>query len=213
VATDVRTPELDFLDLGYGKLARILDRTEMYRRLYLSNEGKTRLAHIHGWLTGLYAAGQQEMAEKLVRDLREGLDYLVRNGDYCEYDYAGLHYKVPSRKVVACDDGTFHGLSVSLYEPVHPKLYAETRSAVIMAHPEWYDVEVDVETDRRLSITRQTWFGAELKETIWDLRSNEGRPVYYAYSFNGGFLYHGPGKGEVFAVRIGDTSRAWGLHT
>ena len=34
----------------------------------------------------------------------------------------------------------------------------------------------------------------------------------YAFAFNGGVIYHGPGRGETFTVDFG-SSRMWGIHT
>jgi len=33
----------------------------------------------------------------------------------------------------------------------------------------------------------------------------------YAFSFNGGLLYHGPGQGEIYSVSLSD--RLWSVHT
>lgn len=36
--------------------------------------------------------------------------------------------------------------------------------------------------------------------------------VYYAYRYNGGVIYHGPGAGQSFTVTL-DHTRLWGIHT
>jgi hypothetical protein len=183
-----------------------------------------RFATVVGWLTGLKHAGKADLAASLATDLDAALARLASYGRREEFEVIdGTHaavigrVTVPRMKVVLGDDGTFGGFTIAWYSAI---TQGEIVKRAREAHLDAWKSEDGDGWRQALDSTRE---GLRLRRELDDLlyykpdwasdenyRSSE--IVSYAYAFNGGLLYHGPGRGEVYAVTIGDV-RGWSVHT
>ena len=151
--------------------------------LSLSPSGMGRLSNIAGWLYGV-ASTSEENHEMAEKLAQDLIEWL----EYLQ-GYGGTHdieggREVPEWKVVLYDDRTFNGFSVLWYRRI-------TDGSA--PHPDLKDLTEDVAVWDGMTIVRRELVG-------------------YAFSHNGGLLYHGPGKHETFAIRLG-SSRFWSIHT
>jgi len=183
-----------------------------------------RLAAIAGWLTGLKHGGKRDLAEALATDLDTALTRLASYGRREEFEVidgtrASVVGRVTARrmKVVLGDDGTFGGFTIAWYSAI---TLGEIAKRTREAHPDAWKSENGDDWRKALDATRE---GLRLRLDLDDLlyykpdwaadesyRSSE--LVQYAYAFNGGLLYHGPGRGEVFAATLGEVD-GWSIHT
>jgi len=214
-------------ELVYGHLG-----TGYWRNVSFTRSGSMRLCAVAGWLTGLAHAGEIEQAKELAHDL---LGVLEQQNNYYEVEYVHTafgveqRYEVPSQKVVISDDGTFNGFALAWYRPIHPnqweKHYDKCRARISRENPDleyWqshemaegetrthFKVRAKEEAMNSLDERKYFWPDDEQKKSLF---GPESVTVRYGFSHIGGLLYHGPGRGRVFAVTIGD-HRAWSIHT
>lgn len=191
-------------------------------RLVLDESAVARLASIRGWLVGLWHAGEQSLANKLAEDIDGKLEYLANYGEMVEVqdgpDYGGDQcepVKVPRYRVLLGDDGTFNGFSIAWYHIAPQGTVLDRANTLRSEGASW-------ESSRRRAI-KEAGVNDDLSSTTFARRKGE-RPedypglwgrwmtVHYKYDFNGGLLYHGPGRGEVFAVHLGERPM-WSIHT
>tara|TARA_Y100000034_G_scaffold13981_1_gene14584 strand:+ start:1424 stop:2092 length:669 start_codon:yes stop_codon:yes gene_type:complete len=205
------------MDVLYGYV-----RGHRWRQIHFSESGQARMASIIGWITGLAHGGSIELANSLADDLAGRLDFLNNYGgttDVTPKD-SGKKIELPRFKVVLHDDGTFNGFSFLKYglitrDQVYDKAKEIDREAWIAESTEYptpWELALEkaykhFRIDKSLEDYR-TYF------PTWDDDRKHLQYVwgYYGFSHNGGLLYHGPGKGQVYAVTIG-TVRAWSIHT
>lgn len=162
-----------------------------WRNINFSDAGAMRLAHIAGFVTALDAAGKHDLAEKMAHDICYSLDYLSEYGGLDTQPMGkgagAIMIEAPRYRVQLHDDGTFGGFSIG-----------------------WYcRLPFDYEGDKDVKSLELWRYGRPA-----DVKDGQvaGRAVKYAYSFNGGLLYHGPGGDETFAVDL-NSSRLWSIHT
>jgi hypothetical protein len=197
-------------------------RGHRWKQIHFSEGGQARMASIIGWLTGLAHAGKIELANELADDLARNLDRLNNyggNDDVTPKD-SGKKVELPRFKVVLHDDGTFNGFSICWYrlitrDQVHDKakeLDPKAWEAEATEYPTLWELALEksykhFRIDKSLEDYRSYF-------PTWDDYRRHLQYVwgYYGFSHNGGLLYHGPGKGQVYAVTIG-TVRAWSVHT
>jgi hypothetical protein len=161
-----------------------------------SDSATARFAAVAGWLVGMTHCGQREFAERAAADLDERMKRLASYARVEEIETSRGIVRVPVCKVAISDDGTFGGFSFCVYR-------AKVRNG-----------DADERRNR------------ELEEFVTEYKRDESgdlRPIYdslgyierafidYNFCFNGGLLYHGPGRGETFAVSLGCS--LWGIHT
>ena len=180
------TPLAKIAKFNYGHLTSFGLATE-WRSIRFTESGVSRFARICGWLWGLAMAGKAKEANHLAGEILEQLAYLDGYGGDIDMDTTFqsrfADRKVPQYQIELSDDGTFNGFSIC-----------------------WY-LAVPMGTQRE-GMRFNDSFDKEL--TRYD-PAYQTALVKYAYAFNGGLLYHGPGGGEVFAINLG--SRPWGIHT
>lgn len=182
-----------WLSAAYGRVSHI---TGLYRNIVFTPEGEGRVAQIAGWLTGLCHAERREMAEKIAEDISAQFAYLNGYGGMVESEFedGSPVPNVPRYMVQLGDDGTFGGFTVGWYRAVR---------------------EGSPQDGDRSRFLRNRW-DSLVDHARWGSQQ-EGLPremvrFLYAFSFNGGLLYHGPGGGETFSVTLG-TPRFWSIHT
>lgn len=126
-----------------------------------------------------------DVAETLAGDILRWLDYLD--------GYGGRRDDGATRYVVELgDDGCFASFSIMWFARI-----AESEAEKI-------DEAADAEGKDRPGWT------ARLERREWAYGPRTHRALF---AFNGGLIYHGPGCGETFTVRIGETRRPWSIHT
>jgi hypothetical protein len=91
-------------------------------------------------------------------------------------------YEIPRFRVSLTDDGTLHGFGLT-WSRLQDEAYQPAEG-----------------------------YRSELTLERWDPTVKHERYHWYRYGWNGALLYHGPGRGEVFAVTL-DSTRAWSVHT
>lgn len=178
------------------------------RGIFWGNSGLARLADIRGFLRGLLAAGDSKAARVafgLFADLNKSLDYLAGYGGDVEGDHlSGRPFKnVRAWRVALSDDGTWGGFAIAWYRAIEKGQVFKAR---------------DAGSDEPQLLCYES--GSPV-DTIAYAPERDGHPAervefFYAYSFNGGLLYHGPGGDEVFSVDIGAASgrqTLWSVHT
>jgi len=193
---------------GYGHLNGLF--TKLSRQNILFTEaGKARLSHIYGYIAGVYAASEKDaemraFAEKLAKDLNDNLQRLNSKDDKATVTFSAEEtFDVPSKKIVLSDDGTFHGFGFCCYYPVQPLVFADTRKKFADLRATWDGALTAAKEELRICES----VGDETLKTY----TRHG-DVYYSFAYNGGFLYHGPGGGEVFAVTL-ESNPLWSIHT
>jgi hypothetical protein len=181
--------------------------------LRFAGTGQQRLGHCAGFFRGLCAAGKADLATYMAADLDRHLTNLN--------DYGGMtpvieksvppDLEVPAYRVMLHDDGTFGGFGLAWYR------YVSNESLLRKVAAETLTGEDNYAAYQR--IRRENNFREELEiqrgyYPTWDTEKKfwSSALCHYAYSFNGGLLYHGPGGDETFSVVIGDC-RYWSIHT
>jgi len=180
---------------SYGHLANLYpshwgEFGKRGRGLRFTSTGLARMAHIVGWILGI-ALADNPLAEKLAADFCNKLDYLDGYGGPFNYDdpicRQDRPLQLPRYLVELSDDGTFAGFSVLWFVNV-PKDRLNQLPALDAQHLRWH----------------QTCYGTR---------------VPYVFSMNGGLLFHGftsdrcPGGYPLLAVRLGDSTDPWSIHT
>lgn len=210
VTTEVSKPLDSVLDSMYGRLRLKLEA----KNVLMTAAAQTRMASILGWITGFYHAGKVEFATEAARQLTEFFEGL--NTDTTTVDDK---YIVPARKYLLFDDGTFHSFSFLTLYPVSPKLFREKLENLQKAYLKTAGSDsrflpsFDLQAKSSLKIRTMCEFEDDITEHKFDEESGAVTKIYYYMGFNGGIIYHGPGAGQTFTVRIGDNSRWWGMHT
>lgn len=194
---DISPAPIDHLEpwisAAYGRASGL---TGKFRNLVFTPEGEGRVAQIAGWLVGLCHAGKREEAEKIAADINSQFDYLNEyGGDMTDAAFGDGSpiLKVPRFMVRIGDDGTFGGFTVAWYRAIR---------------------EGSEQDGDRRAFLRNRW-DSLVDHPRWGQNSTGEREVVrfmYAYSMNGGLLYHGPGGGETFSVLVG-SPRFWSIHT
>lgn len=122
----------EFERCGYSYMNRLFDRWK--RRVYFHDSAKARLGCILGYIIGLKHAGKEEFAEKLAEDIDSRLNQLsfphndfeiVIEGKDEDGNDTRTVTKVPNRKCVVGDDGTWHGFTLMWYSVLNPAVYEE----------------------------------------------------------------------------------------
>ena len=214
-------------DMVYGHVRA----NNRWPNVYFTESGMARLGAIAGWLMGLAHGEKKELAINLAHDLDKRIKYAsaTRMVDVTPADSEDTK-ELPTRKIVLADDGTFNGFSVLFYALVHPDAYKKVYDAEFEKvkkgeeDDHWYKSKMaTMGTRRHFKIPEDdlTYSGRDMKETRyyypkWDKERISGLSSvvgHYAYHYNGGLLYHGPGRSNnLFAVTLGEV-RGWSLHT
>ena len=162
-----KTPLETLLRRSCSYMSRLKDVRK--RSLYFSECGLARLAHIEGWLTGLYDAGKTEEAEKLAKDLDQNLNRLT-HGEEVEFEVNGDYISVPARKCILHDDGTKHGFSLLWMQVINPQVYEEHHAEQVELLKEnrkqVEDLEAKIEGTQDFN-TRRDLLNQKHKLEIW----------------------------------------------
>lgn len=189
--TESTTPCLDKLTNS----SYVSGLPEKWRNLHFSQSGHARLAHIVGFLEGLKACDKADLAESLAKDLCDHLSRLNDYGGKTEVD----EREYPRYRVVLHDDGTFGGFSIGWCHIVTP----DALQRLLEKHPK---NDGEDGWDHLQRVKKAVNCNSELK--LW--HSKHGY-LEYAYSFNGGLLFHGFGCNPM-AVTLGKV-KYWSIHT
>lgn len=209
----------EFENAGYDHLTRFFDRWK--GRVYFSDMAKARMGCILGYILGFKHAGEPAFAEKLAEDIEAKLRFLSPPGNDREISTADNSrvVKVPQRKCILADDGTWHGFSLLWFNLIDPGTYK--------GHLQLAQAELDVESEtgevfetahqrvvKKLNIRERLDDHNKYSEELTEYRYIDGehRKFYYMVSHNGGLIYHGPGGGQTFTVTL-DKTPLWGIHT
>lgn len=200
--------------------------TGSWRNLHFEEGGKTRLASVAGWLMGMRQFGNVEQAGLLAHDLHQKLLYLNEYGGTVDLTPENAQddrkLEFPKFKVVIHDDGTFNGFSIAWYR-LMPFEDVKRHAQNLLGEEdnrnrdgfEW------TSWDRVLTDTRKHFRIFEpLRESRyywpdWDKERSCGTEMVsaeYKFSHVGGLLYHGVGKGNNFAMVLGEC-KGWSIHT
>lgn len=223
IITDASNTALDFFErFTYGYASEYTLQSRYGYALVFTPGAVARFASIAGWVTGLKHGGKGNLAASLASDLDERLQQLAAYGRRDEFEVLAEggqsvvgRVTVPRMKVVLGDDGTFGGFTIAWYSAITSGAVAkrarETSPDAYNSSDEWCTA---LDTTRERLRLRRDLDELRYYKPGWakedDYRVSE--LVYYAYAFNGGLLYHGPGGGEVFAVTV-DRVRGWSVHT
>ena len=165
-----------------------------------------------GWITGLYQAGKEQYADEAAHQF----DLMLRRLDRGDTTVSGV--KVPSIKYSLSDDMCFNSFNFVALFPVA----AETWNKAYSERLEQLDAEAKQNFNHIQRLTDgvnkslkiiETYESQEITEKRWNEDTHAWVKIRYATSFNGGIVYHGPGAGETFTVRVGDDAAWWGMHT
>jgi hypothetical protein len=205
-----------FQEATYGRLDRLTSRWCHW--LKFTRCGSERLTKIAGWLTGLAHAGQTELAEKLATSFITEIDNLHQ--DVVFYEDTPYPIRVPARKYVFSDDGTFNSFGVIGYYAINPdKVLESVRKVQGLFSAQALERLNNVENLALQRVAHAAIRVADpssvpekydLSESLW--QHPKCGTIYYGGAYSAGFIYHGPGKGETFSVTL-DSSRDWQLHT
>ena len=155
-----------------------------------------RFANIAGLVNGLAMAGQKELASRLADDLDTAMQRLAAFARRYDFSVENGFANAWESKVVVGDDGTFGGFSFAVMRGTpNERLSDSERERCNDELADWVSIK-----DVSGAYVRD--FGGYHKQA----------KIQYAFAFNGGLLYHGPGGGEVFAVTL-NNSRFWSIHT
>jgi transcription termination factor NusB len=122
----------EFERCGYSYMHRLFERWK--HRAYFNDAAKARLGCILGYILGLKHSGQTEFAEKLAEDIDEQLDQLSFKHNQLEINEKStdddgnektITVKVPMRKCLVGDDGTWHGFTLVWYSLLNSDVYDE----------------------------------------------------------------------------------------
>lgn len=182
------------------------------RRLVFEEHGKMRLTHTIGWILGI-SHYNKEKAEELATKFCKVMDRLADYGGDIESpegntDHEGKLLTFPGYKIVLSDDGTHAGFSLLWYRAIFNKQIREYAQEMFPAeHNNGSCMATDSETFKALRIRkdledyriyRPTWATSESTTMYYEW-------VQYAFSFNGGLIYH--------SNRDDLTNGDWSTHT
>lgn len=207
---------------SYSWLDRMFERWRY--KLYFTESGKTRFASIAGYILGMYHMGNREFAETLAESIIENLDRLAGNtieitcntALLTSFDSCDDTLTVQGSKCILSDDGTWGGFSLLWLHPVHPDKYRQTYQKYMLQHEDDHSFtspthQTHEELRIRERVDANNRYSEEITQYVWSKKNNQALNVYYAPSYNGGLLYHGPGAGETFAVTLNKC--LWSVHT
>ena len=211
-----KTPEQAAMEVVQGFCFGYTAPSGKAMRLVFTPQGQARLGQIMGWIWGLYVAGQQELAAKLAIDLLGWFDYLAEYGGQVEIAREGKHSLFyPKWKVSLADDGTFGGFGLAWFRAIPNKKLHEVAEAILAqktAAGEYDPENPHAWTWALEDARKQLRINKDLEELRYVDQWNT-EVIHYGYDFNGGMIYHGPGRGETFTVSLGQGERFWGIHT
>ena len=230
--TEKKTVLDEFEQCAYYYTNRLFDRWK--RRVYFTESGRARMGVVLGYILALKHAGQEEFAEKLAKDIDDKITQLsfphgdmvveksVRStiGEDGKTVETDVSTKVPTRKCIVADDGTWHGFSLLWYRLLDPAAYEEVlnkhRAEIAAEREAGKDVyeTAHYRTVKQLKILERVDPNAAYSEELTEYRFLEKGQTkfYYVPAFNGGLIYHGPGAGQTFTVNLGGDC-LWGIHT
>ena len=191
---EAKMSPLEFMQaLVYGYVSDGTLQARYGYRMRFQDRAVARFGAIAGWIVGLKHAGQVEFAERAAEDIDSAMQRLTCFAGKRDVELADGNLQECRDIVTIGDDGTFGGLSFCVWRAI-PQAMVEQRNT-----------------------------NAELKELSY-VKTPEGENVRwydgycrqdyteFVFAFNGGVIYHGPGRGETFTVDFG-SSRMWGIHT
>jgi hypothetical protein len=226
-----------FLDASrYGSIPGNLE----YGRLTWTDRARQQMANVVGFIRGLHVCGKTDEAATLAEALWECLTQLSSYGGEVENqawrDGTRLEH-VPRYRIVLGNDGTWGGFTLAWYAAITPERQKELRRededySVFVErlrcnyggeerYGPSYSRDIYYHLNRcepgpnaeHIQIEGYTVNGVEHPpQDYWRERFYESRSYLYAYSFNGGLFYRGPGGDEVFSVSLGGTS-LWTINT
>jgi hypothetical protein len=191
--TESTTPCLDKLT----ESGHVSGLPQKWRNLHFSQSGNARLAHIVGFMEGLKACDKADLAEALAKDLCDHLVYLDNYGGVTEID----DHRYANYRVILHDDGMFGGFSIGWCRLVKPETLQE-----ILGSEKWAKNEGETGWDHLQRVKKGIGCNSELR--VWHTKHGY---LEYAYSFNGGLLFHGFGCNPM-AVTLGKV-KYWSIHT
>lgn len=156
--------------------------------IYMGESACLQLAHISGWLNGLKASGSKEasrFADKALADLKQAFAVYRQESSESEKAIVDLYGNIydPGKEF----EKAFYGGGI--YYP------------------------------KRLVHYESDFAFASFSFALLELTSEETGPrrkidqANYRVLINGGLIYHGPGSGETFSVRVGNTKKLWSYHS
>lgn len=181
--------------------------------VYLSEKAEARMGSILGWITGLYHAGSVELANQAAQQFCNMLNRLKVD----DVEVSGI--KVPRLKYLLHDDGSFNSFGFVTYRPVNAEtwqeLYDKKLQELDKEDRQHYTARENVtkNVNRQLQIIEEMPNRQDITEHRWSADKHQYVKIRYARGYNGGIIYHGPGAGQTFTVRVGDNSSWWGMHT
>lgn len=194
---------------------------EMWSNIHFTDRGMARLQHTIGFLKGLTMCDKTDLAEELATDLCDKLTWLNGYGgiDECPPDSerpdAGM-VKMPTYRVVLCDDGTFGGFGVLWYRRIAPQTWRQHMNANPCAADEawnWWQDRLNEKAKVRKELTINRYYYPIINGV--EAERMEMQTIRYAYSMNGGLLFHGFGN-QTLAVSL-DAAMGkkvwWSIHT
>jgi len=198
-------PAFDFIrHVNHGYINAIPDRWcefgKVGRALRFTPDGMARLGSIFGYIEAL-SYSHPELAKAMATDLIGRLDCLSQYGGW--YDEPT---RTPAYIIQLSDDGTLHGFGVLWYYAFEVPDSSRTSDERSKALEKAYSAPG--EPQKLLMFPAWISPGSKLTRCY---------SVAYKFSFNGGFLYSGPGCDEVFAVDLGSLTAGhttfWSTHT
>ena len=110
-----------FTDAAYGNMSTVFRHYE--RRVLFTEEAKSRMGQIVGYIVGMSHAGHDDFAG----DLADSIDFQIRNlsnpDTKMKFTVAGSPVEVPSHKAILHDDGTFGGFGICWYRAINVDHY------------------------------------------------------------------------------------------
>ena len=199
------TEELEMiLDYVYSYPGSFIQKLETENHIYCGGPGAARVHSILGYITAMRHAGNLEFANKLAVDFVSALNRVSVNPEY--YDIKnkyGRDVKIPNTKVMLSDDNTFNSFSFAVLKFLKPAGMKELLEIRTFEQ---------IKYDYRIVTEIPSYSLGTIDPTEIDYTNDSETNLYYSFRYNGGIIYHGPGKGETFTVNLDDTT-LWGIHT
>jgi hypothetical protein len=182
--TTTQSPAMQTIERAiYGYMGTL---NSDYPNLVFDERGLARLASIYGWITGLKASEQHnDLGNRAAEEIVATFDRLNKWGAHHE----------------------------PIFDPPRPGCARGRRIET---------VKVVIGDDGTFHGFSLLWFSYLKPEVIQENGFKEdGSRIrklglwgdLYHFNFNGGLIYHGPGRGETFTVTLGDSKHLWGIHT
>ena len=193
---EAKMTAMEFMEsLVYGYVSDTALRARYGYAMEFTDRGVARFGAIAGWIVGLKHAGQEEFAERAADDIDGSMQRLASYTEQRDHAIAEDRFLRGRSKVTISDDGTFGGFSFCVWRAI-PREHAKEEGTRI--NEELKQLCCVYDTDGK----EVRMFDGYMRQEWMD----------YAFAFNGGVIYHGPGRGETFTVDFG-SSRMWGIHT